>query len=106
MAVLRARRPHLGHGGHHVFDVLDPDGFASSAGGSHAHAGAGLAFRLPLDKWLKIGEEPGWLRVGARTSLAPHLLDSYVVKLEEASDLEAGSAFDRLAWSFGLMIPY
>jgi hypothetical protein len=71
-----------------------------------AHAGAGLAFKLPLDAWLGIGDEPGWFRIGARTSLAPHLLDSYISKLNEASDLEAGSVFDRMAWSFGLMIPY
>ncbi len=71
-----------------------------------AHAGAGLAFKLPLDAWLNIGEEPGWFRIGVRTSLAPRVLDNYVRKLQDASDLKATSIFDRTAWSFGLMIPY
>lgn len=71
-----------------------------------AHIGAGLAVKLPFDKWFNIGAEPGWFRIAARSSLAPYALDGYVSKLEEASELEAGSVFDRMAWSFGLMLPY
>ncbi len=71
-----------------------------------AHVGAGVAFKLPLDKWAGIGKEPGWFRIGVRSSLAAQVLDSYVAKLEDASNVKTGSLFDRIAWSFGLMVPY
>jgi len=71
-----------------------------------SHTGAGLAFKLPFDKWFNIGEEPGWFRVGVRSSLTPLVLGFLTTDLEDASEPRVDSLFKRVAWSFGLTIPY
>ncbi|MBN1464727.1 hypothetical protein JXA02_03120 [candidate division KSB1 bacterium] len=64
--------------------------------------GAGLAFKLPTQRWFQIGQQDCWLRLGVRSSLASYALSFIETSAEEVKNKQLPSPFESIACSCGL----
>ena len=72
-----------------------------------SHIGGGLSFKLPTHRWLDMGKEPAWLRLGVRSSLTSFVTRAIEAEANEAAiSLDTSALFESAALSFGLTIPY
>jgi hypothetical protein len=70
-----------------------------------AHVGAGIAIKIPYYKWLSIGNRPGWLRLGLRSSLTGMTLSAFEKKTSETKNEALPSLTDAMALSIGFEVP-
>jgi hypothetical protein len=71
-----------------------------------SHVGAGLAVRLPIARWLTLSNEPTWLRVGVRSSLASLAVKAFTEKSEEPLERVLPKVTETLALGMGLDLPF
>ncbi len=71
-----------------------------------SHVGAGLAVRLPIARWLSIGTQPSWLRIGLRSSLASVALKAFTEKTDEPLERVLPKVTETLALGMGLDLPF
>ncbi len=70
------------------------------------HIGGGIAIKMPFNRWFKIGDEPGWLRFGVRSSLTSVALEIMRKQIMDAEDKTITNAVESLAMSVGLEFPF
>ncbi len=71
-----------------------------------SHVGAGVAVRLPLAKWLALGDQPSWLRLGVRSSLTSVALKLFTEKTDTPQDRVLPALNETLALGLGLDLPF
>lgn len=71
-----------------------------------SHVGAGAAVRLPLARWLAMGNQPSWLRVGVRSSLTSVGLRLFTEKTEAPEKRVLPKVTETLALGMGLDFPF
>ena len=71
-----------------------------------SHVGAGLAFRLPTHEWFHFGHEHSWLRFGVRSSLTSYAVEILKAEMTETDNEKIPPAFESIAWSIGLSLPF
>ncbi|MBN1999679.1 hypothetical protein JW935_19145 [candidate division KSB1 bacterium] len=70
-----------------------------------AHVGMGAGIKMPWYQWIKIGDHPGWLRLGLRASLAGYSLETFEKNTSDTKDQSLPSIFDNLTLSLGFEVP-
>ena len=70
------------------------------------HIGLGCAVKVPLHKWLKLGDDPSWFRVGARSSLTSMALATIESRTRETKEKDLPNVIETSALSFGLEVPF
>jgi hypothetical protein len=71
-----------------------------------SHLGAGVAVRLPLARWLALGTQPSWLRIGVRSSLTSVALKLFTEKTEAPEKQVLPKVTETLALGMGLDFPF
>ncbi len=70
------------------------------------HIGGGVAVKMPFNRWFKIGDQPGWLRFGVRSSLTSVALDIIEQQTIDPESKTIPNAVESLATSVGLEFPF
>ncbi|MDZ7295849.1 MAG: hypothetical protein ONB14_10580 [candidate division KSB1 bacterium] len=71
-----------------------------------SHVGAGAAFRLPLARWLSLGDQPAWLRLGVRSSLTSVALKLFTERTNTPQDRVLPALNETLALGMGVDFPF
>ena len=70
------------------------------------HIGGGVAMKFPFDRWFNLGEQPAWLRLGVRSSLASVAVDVIEKQALDPENRSLPNVFENIAMSIGLEFPF
>jgi hypothetical protein len=70
------------------------------------HIGGGVAMKMPFHRWFKLGDEPGWLRFGVRSSLTSIAVDAIEKQTKDPENRSLPNAAESLAMSIGIEFPF
>ncbi len=70
-----------------------------------SHVGAGVGVKFPFNRWMGMGEQPSWLRVGLRSSLVSMAFDLFEQEADKTHSKSLPSIWDTVALSVGLETP-
>jgi len=70
------------------------------------HIGGGVSIKTPFNRWFKLGDQPGWLRVGVRSSLTSVAMSVIEKQVADPEDESLPNVFENLAMSLALEVPF